>query len=516
MSASPERCGSRADGRGPRTAGGDSGGPGTHGPLAGAGEVLAGIAGSHMLRGDHPQAIEAAKAAIEEARATGTRLSEAHALNTLGTSTSLLGECGEGLRILRDAFDLTRELNDVDDRGRSYANLSSTLLICGAGEESLRVSLDGMAWARGVGATNGYGRFLAGNAVDAAVRVGRWDVAAELADDLMVSDVIGVNRLGMITVLGVFYARRGDTGEAERLLEEGRATVAPLHEAQFTGQVYVGLVELALTTGRADQAAAAAADGVDMISRTADRYYLLDVLTIAARAEADRAEVARAARDSSTATNAAEAARRYLETLESWLTEAPGALTYGGQLTAAVSLSAAEARRAEGVADPDAWRRAVDDIDRVGMAWPMAYARYRLGEALLTVRTPRREVAAVLGDAHIKAAGLGATRWWAGSRPLRADRASRSARRRRSRSRSQPTCLRRRPRPHRPSARSSRCSSRATRTGASLRSCSSARARPASTSRTSSASSVWRHERRPRRWPHGSAWSSRPGQVPIT
>ena len=241
-------------------------------------------------------------------RATGTRLSEAHALNTLGTSTSLLGECGEGLRILRDAFDLTRELNDVDDRGRSYANLSSTLLICGSGEESLRVSLDGMAWARGVGATNGYGRFLAGNAVDAAVRVGRWDVAAELADDLMVSDVIGVNRLGMITVLGVFYARRGDTGEAERLLEEGRATVAPLHEAQFTGQVYVGLVELALTTGRADQAAAAAADGVDMISRTADRYYLLDVLTIAARAEADRAEVARAARDSSTATNAAEAA----------------------------------------------------------------------------------------------------------------------------------------------------------------------------------------------------------------
>jgi DNA-binding CsgD family transcriptional regulator/tetratricopeptide (TPR) repeat protein len=371
--------------------------------------VLAAIAGSHMLRGDHPQAIEAAKAAIEEARATGARLSEAHALNTLGTSTSLLGDCGEGLRILRDAFDLTRELDDVDDRGRSYSNLSSTLLICGSGEESLRVSMDGVAWARGVGASNGYGRFLAGNAVDAAVRVGRWDVAAELADELMVSDVIGVNRLGMITVLGVFYARRGDTGEAERLLEEGRATVAPLHEAQFTGQVYVGLVELALTTGRADQAAAAAADGVDMISRTADRYYLMDVLTIAARAEADRAEVARAARDSSTATNAVEAARRYLETLESWLAEAPGPLMYGGQLTAAVSLSAAEARRAEGIADPDAWRRAVDDIDRAGMAWPMAYARYRLGEALLTVRTSRREVAAVLGDAHIKAAGLRAT-----------------------------------------------------------------------------------------------------------
>ena len=437
MSASPERCGSRADGRGPRTAGGDSEARNARATRRCGREVLAGIAG-YMLRGDHPQAIEAAKAAIEEARATGTRLSEAHALNTLGTSTSLLGECGEGLRILRDAFDLTRELNDVDAWPLlRQPEFHAAHLRSRRGESSGVAGWDGLG-ARG-GRDQRYGRFLAGNAVDAAVRVGRWDVAAELADDLMVSDVIGVNRLGMITVLGVFYARRGDTGEAERLLEEGRATVAPLHEAQFTGQVYVGLVELALTTGRADQAAAAAADGVDMISRTADRYYLLDVLTIAARAEADRAEVARAARDSSTATNAAEAARRYLETLESWLTEAPGALTYGGQLTAAVSLSAAEARRAEGVADPDAWRRAVDDIDRVGMAWPMAYARYRLGEALLTVRTPRREVAAVLGDAHIKAAGLGATRWWAGSRPLRADRASRSARRRRSRSRSQPT-----------------------------------------------------------------------------
>jgi DNA-binding CsgD family transcriptional regulator len=182
--------------------------------------------------------------------------------------------------------------------------------------------------------------------------------------------------------------------------------VAPLHEAQFTGQVYVGLVELALTTGRVDQAAAWAAEGVDMIGRTADRYYLMDVLTIAARAEADRAEVARAARDSSIAARAAEAARRYLETLQGWLTDAPGPSMYGGQLVAAVSVSASEVRRAEGVADPDAWRRAVADVDRVGMAWQMAYARYRLGEALLTGRAPRRQVADLLGEALTMATDL--------------------------------------------------------------------------------------------------------------
>jgi DNA-binding CsgD family transcriptional regulator/tetratricopeptide (TPR) repeat protein len=370
--------------------------------------IMAAIAGSHMLRGDHLQAIGAADAAIEEARATGARLSEAHALNTLGTSTALLGDCEKGLPILRDAFELTRELNDVDDRGRSFANLSSTLLICGEGEESLRVSMDGVAWARGVGAANGYGRFLAGNAVDAAIEVGRWDEAAAIADDLLSGDAVGVNRLGMITVLGLFHTRRGEMAEAERLLEEGRATLAPLHEAQFTGQVYVGLVELGLTTGRVDQAAAWAAEGIDKIGRTGDRYYLMDVVTIAARAEADRAEIACAARDSATAGSAAAAARRYRDMLESWLTEAPGQSMYGGQLVAAVSLSASEVRRAEGAADTDAWRRAVADVDRLGMAWPMAYARYRLAEALLMARTPRREIADVLGDSLTKATELGA------------------------------------------------------------------------------------------------------------
>ena len=58
--------------------------------------ILAAIAGTHMLRGDHPTALEVAQAAIDESRATGSRLSEAHALNTLGTSTALLGDCDDG------------------------------------------------------------------------------------------------------------------------------------------------------------------------------------------------------------------------------------------------------------------------------------------------------------------------------------------------------------------------------------------------------------------------------------
>ncbi len=370
--------------------------------------ILAAIAGAHMLQGDHPRALEVARSAIDESRATGARLSEAHALNTLGTSTALLGDCEEGLRTLRDAFELTNELNDVDDRGRSFANLSSTLLVCGAGEESLRVSLDGVAWARGVGATNGYGRFIAGNAIDAAVQLGRWDRAEELVDELLAGDPEGANRISMISNVGPLYARRGRAADAERLLAEGKTFVDSLLEAQFTGPVHVGLVELALATGRIGDAAATAADGIARLNRTRDRFYQSELRALGARAEADRAELTRAGRDTATAAEAAAVAAGYRDELHGWVAEMPRPDAYGGSLAADAAQAAAEARRADGVADPAAWQAAVQAADRAVSAWRQAYVRYRAAEALLGARAPRRDAAAELGDAAARATALGA------------------------------------------------------------------------------------------------------------
>ena len=116
-------------------------------------------------------------------------------------------------------------------------------------------------------------------------------------DDLLASDAVGVNRIGTITIAGRFYARRGRTETARRLLQEGRDLVDPLLEAQFTGPIYVGLVELSLIDGQPEIAAADAATGVEQLGRTQDRYYVGALLAIAARAEADVAEAARARRD---------------------------------------------------------------------------------------------------------------------------------------------------------------------------------------------------------------------------
>jgi DNA-binding NarL/FixJ family response regulator len=375
-------------------------------PTAVRARIMAAIAGAHMLRGDHARAIDAARGAIEVSQAIGSRISEAHARNTLGTATALIGRCAEGIAILRDGVKLTREVQDVDDMGRSYANLSSVLAICGSSEESLAVALEGVAWARSVGASGGYGRFIAGNAAAAAIDLGRWDDADALSDDLLTGEAGGVNRIGSIAVLGGFFARRG-AAEAQQLLEEGRALVQPLQEAQFTGPTYVGLVEQALAAGRPVDAAAAAADGVARIGRTGDRYYLSELLSIAARAEADRAELARATRDTADEAAAIQAASSYRDTLADWSGSA-GPEAYGGRLIADAAASAAEAARAAGVANVDAWRQAVGLADRARSAWRSAYTRYRLGEAMLSARAPRREAAAVLADAMERAVGLSA------------------------------------------------------------------------------------------------------------
>ncbi|HEY7702945.1 MAG TPA: AAA family ATPase [Candidatus Limnocylindrales bacterium] len=380
--------------------------PGDPSPLRA--RALAALAGAHMLRGDHPRAIEAARTAIEEARSTGARLAEGHALNTLGTSTALSGRCAEGLPLIREGVAIAREANDVDDTGRGYANLSSVLLICGDAEESLAVALEGISWARSVGASGGYGRFISGNAVDAALQLGRWDQAQDMIDDLLAGDPEGANRLSMNGVVGPFYARRGRIDDAVRLLEEGRSLVDPLTEAQFTGPIYAGLVEVALTSGRVDDAVAIAREGLERLGRTSDRYYETELLSLAARAEADRAEVARAGRDHDAAARATAAAAGYRDGLLRWVAELDEPSAFGGALAADAALATAEARRAQGAADPDAWGAAVEAADRAGLAWRRAYARYRLAEAVLGSKAPRREAAAAVGEAVATASALGA------------------------------------------------------------------------------------------------------------
>jgi ATP/maltotriose-dependent transcriptional regulator MalT len=335
-------------------------------------------------------------------------VAEAHAMNTLGVSTVLIGRSAEGLAITREAFERTRSIPDAfDDTGRSFANLTSVLLIAGHPEESLARAIEGIAWARSVGAWGGYGRFVTGNAVDAAIHLGRWDQAEALSEDLITHPAVGINRIGTIAVVGPFLAQRGRLDLAGELLEEGRALVEPLREAQFTAPVFAGLVELALIRGELDKATTIAAEAVERLRQTEDRFYVGEVLAIGARAEADAAEMARAMRDQAAADRAADHAETYAGMLRTALAESVDPEAYGGRLGAFGSIVAAEVTRARGSADPGAWQDAAT-ASRAAGAWMAAYTRYRLGEALLTAHAPRRDAENVLTEAFGLATALSA------------------------------------------------------------------------------------------------------------
>ncbi len=378
------------------------------GPSPERARVLAALAGAYMLRGGHARAIPVAEAAIDLARSADAALPEAHAMSTLGTSLSLSGRCADGITVSREAFARNLADGDIDAIGRAYANYSSILLICGSFEESLDVAEAGVAWARSAGAYEQYGRFIRSNVADAEIDLGRWDAAERTLDELVAAKVFGGTRMGILAVAGLFLVRRGRSADARTLLAEGRALVEPLRDAQFTGPVHVGLIELALTDEDAITAASIAADALDRLGRTGDHFYVMELAAMAARAEADAASLARALRDEAGAARAGAGARDAAAILERIRAELPGEDAFGGRLESVVAVAHAECRRADGDVAPDAWRVAVDAADRAGIVWPIAYARFRLAESMLEARAPRRDAEAALVAAYTVADGLGA------------------------------------------------------------------------------------------------------------
>jgi DNA-binding CsgD family transcriptional regulator/tetratricopeptide (TPR) repeat protein len=370
--------------------------------------VQATLAATYMLQGDHARAIPAAETAIALARASDAPVAEAHAMSTLGTSTALLGRCEEGIAISREALARNSAGGDAYDVGRAYANFGSVLLTCGHLEEALEVARAGEAWSRSVGAHAQYGHFLLGNAVEAAVDLGRWDDAEAMVDELLAAELVGVNRMGIVAVAGTFLVRRGRSADANRLLDEGRVLVQPIRDAQFTGPTHVGLVEQALTDGDAGRAAETASDGLARLAQTDDHFYALELAAMSARAHADLAGRARARRDDAATTSASAGARDATAYLERVRDEQPGTDLFGGRAAGMLALATAESRRAAGAADPDAWLAAVQATDHSRVAWSRAYARFRLAESMLEARVPRRDAESALSDARVAADRLGA------------------------------------------------------------------------------------------------------------
>ena len=364
-------------------------------PSAERARALGGLGLILMLAGRPRRSREACEAAVAVARAVGAHDVEADALASLGDDLGRLGDPAAGLRCLDRARAVAAGARDSDVGSRIAVPHSDVLRRAGRPEEAIRVALGGAAEARRAGLEMREA-FCRLNAAEAALATGRWDLADRIGRDVLAQGPRGVTRAFAHHIAGMLACARGDLAAAEAHLAGQRAAVG----RDAVPPDYYALeaeAELAFWQRRSDVSARAAGDGVRLVAEDVQRRALL--ATHGVRAEADRAEIARARRDD----HAAGAARDRAAAFHDIAREHARAAGH----PALAATAEAEHARADGRAEPALWDAAARAWDERRTPYHAACARWRGAEAALGARD-RGAAAAALRSARATAVALGA------------------------------------------------------------------------------------------------------------
>jgi DNA-binding CsgD family transcriptional regulator len=312
---------------------------------------------------------------------------------TLGLVLAFLGEPGVGEAYLQRALELS---DSPEDTARAYVHLGEVRRVRGDHAGALAAMVAGERAAERFGLDGTFGPFMHVNAAEDLLRLGRWDEAAQRlaeAERLELGRTTGAMRRA---TAGLLHALRGDGAAARRELEAPADTGLP---AEFLAPLAVARATLALAEG--DLAAAQIhLDGG--LAATQDPLYTPPLYSLALRAEAEVAEVARAQRRAVDA-GRADALLAGLDVL------LDGASTPDAR--AHRTLAAAEHARGAGEPGAERWRAAAAAWDALSEPYPAAYARLRLAEA--EFREGHRAAARVAAAAAYAVADA------LGARPLR-------------------------------------------------------------------------------------------------
>jgi DNA-binding CsgD family transcriptional regulator len=373
------------------------------GPSPERARVLGSLAQLLVLVSRFQEASGLAEEAVAIARTVGARAEEANARTALGGALIHLGEPDAALAELKVARRLATQADDMIVMLRAITNHSDRLLAAGRLEEAVVIALDGVQEARRLGLVRFYGSFLACNATEALVALGRWDQADQVSRQGLESAWLDAASVVLPLARAQLELGRGDLDAAEvRLRTVRRLLPSVISEAQKAGPLFAGLAELALWRGDLEQAKQLVAEAVPLVEE--DPRYAAPVYALGVRVEADRAELARARRPDEPVPDDGAAAA-LLERLE----EAATGPTANGtpELAAWHVTTLAERARQQG-SDPAAWAAAVAAWERLGQPYRVAYAWFRQAEALLAGGGDRGLAAEALRRAADVTARLGA------------------------------------------------------------------------------------------------------------
>jgi DNA-binding CsgD family transcriptional regulator/tetratricopeptide (TPR) repeat protein len=373
-------------------------------PTAARARVLAGKAQALYVASRVRSARASAEEALAIARLVGARQQEGRALLTLGCALIGLGDREASLAYLRQARQIAEELGDVDLLSDVFVFLPQALDAAGRLADALAEVVEGIAAVRRLGLERSRGGFLAAYAGNLCFRLGRWDDADRYGQTALA--------LARIPTMRALHARlwqaqldieRGEDAAATQLLDEAEQSFTH-HHPQFANH-FAARAALASWRGRLDDARAAVQEGLEWLGGAEEEEMFPPLLTIGLRAEADRAEQARARRAPAEADTARQLGDALLARLRQLVDQSAAPEP---ETVAHAALGEAEATRLDGQSDPERWAAAVARWEALAQPYPAAYARWRQAEALLTRGGARTAATTALRQAHQTAVRLDA------------------------------------------------------------------------------------------------------------
>lgn len=373
-------------------------------PSAVKARVLAGVALAQLRAGQYQDGRKTADEALSMAIEVGADAEKGRALNVSGLALSMLGD-DEGEFRLRQAIEIARSVNHVEDLLRAYGNLGLILEHAGRLRESAEVTKEGLDEARRLDlAGTRQGLILANNASAALVLLGEWADAEEIIAEVTMDRPPAESLYPRLTLAEINVAR-GAFPQARTLLasienvEHGR-------DPRFLGPLHAVRAELALWDDDLVRAADEVRRGVSAVRGGENALEVLRLCALGMRCAADQA----AANPMEAAALGDQLALLASETLRQWdarqQTDARRQ-SPARELDQLAALCKAERQRIQGSDTAPGWKRVATGWAELDRPYPAAYARWRQALAAFAAgdRAAARDPAR---DAYRAATSLGA------------------------------------------------------------------------------------------------------------
>jgi DNA-binding NarL/FixJ family response regulator len=239
---------------------------------------------------------------------------------------------------------------------------------------------------------------------------GRWDEALAILERAQLQPAGGAGEIALSIRAAQLLVGRGEFEKAARQNEVLARLLEAAIDTQWIAPATEAQAELAIWQGDPAAALRAVAAGLGRVQtmRGANVSRIGPLLALGMRAAADLAE--RSHRDPSALESARGQAAEHLAAIRSMHAEI--ATRWPAHVRLAkpyLALCEAEASRLAGKSDPKAWAAAAEQLLGLSLAYGGAYARYRLGEALLAARRDAAGSRAALRNANETACRLGAS-----------------------------------------------------------------------------------------------------------